>query len=52
MKCTSCNTEIKAKENFVIFECPNCGNVKIVRCESCKAMNVKYTCPSCGFTGP
>ncbi|MCS7093757.1 MAG: zinc finger domain-containing protein [Candidatus Aenigmarchaeota archaeon] len=52
MRCTSCNIEIKAKTNFVIFDCPYCGEEKIVRCNSCKASSTKYTCPKCGFTGP
>jgi predicted RNA-binding Zn-ribbon protein involved in translation (DUF1610 family) len=52
MRCTSCNVEIKAKENFVIFKCPNCGKTTIVRCASCKASGRKYTCSECGFVGP
>ena len=52
MRCTSCNTEIKAKENFVIFSCPKCGKETIVRCESCKDVGRKYVCSECGFVGP
>lgn len=52
MNCTSCNIEIKAKENYVVFNCPKCGNVTIVRCNSCKAVGRKYICNECGFAGP
>ena len=43
---------MKAKKNFVIFECPNCGETTIIRCNSCKALSIKYACPKCGFIGP
>jgi Zn-ribbon RNA-binding protein len=52
MRCNSCNVEIKAKENFVMFSCPKCGKTTIVRCKSCKADGRKYVCGECGFTGP
>ena len=52
MKCTSCKTPIKAKDNFVKFSCPNCGEVEIYRCNTCKSLSNKYTCPLCKFTGP
>ncbi|MEM5815009.1 MAG: zinc finger domain-containing protein [Candidatus Aenigmatarchaeota archaeon] len=52
MRCNSCNTNVNTKSNFVIFSCPNCGESKIIRCNSCKALNIKYVCPKCGFVGP
>jgi predicted RNA-binding Zn-ribbon protein involved in translation (DUF1610 family) len=52
MRCTTCNIEIASKENFVIFDCPKCGKIKIVRCNSCKSLGRKYSCSECGFVGP
>lgn len=52
LKCTTCKTNILAKDNFVKFKCPNCGEVEIVRCSTCKTLCNKYTCESCEFTGP
>ena len=52
MKCTSCGTDVRARENFVVFPCPKCGEAMIVRCERCKAIGRKYVCPKCGFVGP
>ena len=52
MKCTSCGKDIRAKDNFVRFLCPNCGKAEIIRCSTCKALSRKYKCPSCGFVGP
>ncbi|MEM5843669.1 MAG: zinc finger domain-containing protein [Candidatus Aenigmatarchaeota archaeon] len=51
-KCSTCKVNVLAKENFVKFECPSCGEALIVRCSTCKALSNKYTCPKCGFTGP
>ncbi|MCS7105743.1 MAG: zinc finger domain-containing protein [Candidatus Aenigmarchaeota archaeon] len=51
-KCSTCKVNVLAKENFVKFECPNCGETLIVRCSTCKALSNKYTCSKCGFTGP
>ncbi len=52
VKCTSCGTNILAKNNFVKFKCPNCGKVEIVRCSQCKALSNKYECSNCKFIGP
>ena len=51
-KCTTCNVDVLTKENFVKFACPNCGEVEIVRCFTCKNLSNKYICKSCQFTGP
>jgi len=52
MKCSSCNTHVLAKENFVKFNCPNCGESLIIRCSTCKALGNIYKCEKCGFEGP
>lgn len=40
--------------NFVEFACPSlsCTDGKVIRCKTCRENENKYTCPSCGFTGP
>jgi predicted RNA-binding Zn-ribbon protein involved in translation (DUF1610 family) len=40
------------KEKAVVFKCPNCGKVEIIRCNKCRKMSVPYVCPICGFQGP
>ncbi len=50
--CSSCNKPITPSEKGVVFPCPNCGDVIIWRCKSCRSMGVPYTCPKCGFSGP
>jgi len=49
MKCTSCGKETTG---YVSFKCPNCKEYTIVRCDKCRILGAKYTCPKCGFTGP
>ncbi len=51
-RCISCNRPIVPWERGVAFPCPNCGEVIIWRCESCRKMGVEYKCPKCGFVGP
>ena len=51
-RCISCNRPIVPWERGVAFLCPNCGEVVIWRCESCRKMGVEYKCPKCGFVGP
>ncbi len=51
-KCTSCGKLIVPWEKAVRFVCPNCGEVIIWRCASCRKMGVEYRCPKCGFVGP
>jgi len=48
--CTSCKKEVS--NDYVEFKCSECGNVKIVRCNNCRATSTKYKCPECGFEGP
>ncbi len=49
--CTTCNVNVLAKNNFVQFDCPNCGKERIVRCKTCKNLSNKYVCKSCSFVG-
>jgi hypothetical protein len=41
-----------AKDNFVQFDCPDCGKSRIVRCKTCKDLSNKYVCSECQFEGP
>ena len=52
--CSSCNRLVvpKGKEVGVSFKCPNCGEVVIWRCPSCRKQSKPYKCPKCGFEGP
>ncbi|HDJ66291.1 MAG TPA: DUF1610 domain-containing protein [Nitrososphaeria archaeon] len=50
--CTSCRRPIDPHERAVSFPCPNCGRVRIWRCEKCRELARPYICPSCGFRGP
>ncbi len=49
--CTSCKTKVSNMVGTVIFKCPKCSKVDIVRCERCRRVGIKYRC-SCGFEGP
>ena len=51
-RCTTCNEEITPNERSVSFECPNCGEEVIHRCEKCRELGNQYECPNCGFVGP
>jgi predicted RNA-binding Zn-ribbon protein involved in translation (DUF1610 family) len=50
--CSSCNKKIPIGENYSRFKCPNCLEVEIIRCKTCKSRIVEYICPKCGFRGP
>ena len=50
--CSTCGSHIMAKNNFVQFDCPECGKFRIVRCKSCKDHSNKYRCSECDFVGP
>lgn len=51
-ECTTCGKNLEAAESFVIFPCPQCGEVKLARCNRCKKLKNNYQCPECGFVGP
>ena len=50
--CSCCNKIIKPTENAIRFNCPQCGDVVIWRCEKCKKFSRNYRCPKCDFIGP
>lgn len=50
--CSTCGSHVMSKDNFVQFDCPECGGATILRCKTCKDLSNKYTCPSCEFVGP
>lgn len=51
IQCISCKKTITGT-GTARFKCPKCGKYEIVRCEHCRDIVVKYTCPECGFIGP
>jgi len=52
MKCTTCGKPLISEERFTKFKCPSCGEVEIIRCESCRVRKIPYVCEKCGFRGP
>lgn len=51
-KCISCQKSITNDTGSVEFNCPNCGEHKIIRCKQCRKIVAQYTCPKCNFVGP
>ena len=49
-KCSSCGTEVVT--GYSEFDCPKCGKIKIIRCESCRGLGIKAECIKCGFDLP
>ncbi len=52
LTCTSCNTRVTNLVGSIKFKCPKCAETEIVRCAHCRKIVARYTCASCGFTGP
>ncbi|MAG08751.1 RNA-binding protein [Candidatus Woesearchaeota archaeon] len=52
LTCSSCKKRITNQPGTAIFNCPDCGKFEIIRCKHCREIAAKYTCASCGFTGP
>ncbi|MDH5447938.1 MAG: zinc finger domain-containing protein [Candidatus Bathyarchaeota archaeon] len=50
--CTSCNRTIPPGTKVTKFNCPNCGEITIWRCQKCRKFGRHYKCPKCGFMGP
>ncbi|MBI2143186.1 RNA-binding protein [Candidatus Woesearchaeota archaeon] len=50
--CSSCKSQVTNQRGTASFSCPGCGKVEFVRCVSCRANAVRYTCQECGFSGP
>ena len=51
-KCVSCKKKVENSKGSVSFDCPSCGQVKIIRCVNCRKKAVKYKCANCEFEGP
>ena len=51
-RCSSCKTAIINVQGTVCFTCPKCTKQAIVRCERCRRLAARYTCPECGLEGP
>ncbi|MCL4346506.1 MAG: zinc finger domain-containing protein [Candidatus Thermoplasmatota archaeon] len=51
LKCSSCGIRLIGT-GVVSFLCPSCGETRIGRCAQCRDQGVRYTCVSCGFSGP
>ncbi len=50
--CSSCKKKIVNDPGAVVFKCPKCADMELVRCTNCRSNAVKYHCASCEFTGP
>ena len=51
--CLSCGRPIPPDDSgSTVFNCPNCGEVKIFRCSACREFVNPYECPKCAFEGP
>ncbi|NIP36174.1 MAG: DUF1610 domain-containing protein [Thermoplasmata archaeon] len=50
-RCTSCGVPL-TEQGRASFNCPQCGNVEMGRCNQCRGQGVQYACPECGFIGP
>ena len=49
--CSSCGIRLIGNKD-TSFTCPDCGAVKMGRCEQCRDQSIVYKCPKCGFAGP
>ncbi|MCK4670677.1 MAG: DUF1610 domain-containing protein [Nanoarchaeota archaeon] len=50
-QCSTCKQRITNTTGSVKFDCPNCGEVEIIRCGHCRSIAAGYKCPKCGFNG-
>ncbi|RLJ02838.1 MAG: RNA-binding protein [Candidatus Aenigmatarchaeota archaeon] len=50
--CSTCGVNLISEDDFVRFECPNCGETEIIRCKKCRRVKNHYKCEKCGFVGP
>ena len=51
LNCSSCGIRL-VDTGVVSFMCPGCGEKRIGRCAQCRDQGIRYTCSSCGFSGP
>jgi len=42
--CSSCNRPIMPGDKALRFNCPECGDILIWRCEKCRKFSRKYRC--------
>ncbi len=52
LRCVSCGKKVETENFWVEFDCPNCSEEKIIRCERCRRLANVYKCGKCGFEGP
>lgn len=52
MECNSCGINLIGSDDFVKFQCPQCGETTIIRCRKCRRKKNTYRCEKCGFEGP
>lgn len=50
--CSCCFRIIMPNDKCVKFNCPDCNERRIWRCESCRESARQYACQLCGFEGP
>ncbi|MDA4127988.1 MAG: zinc finger domain-containing protein [Thaumarchaeota archaeon] len=50
--CVSCNRPIMPGERAAKFDCPNCHEVLLWRCQKCRKFSRAYACVNCAFEGP
>ena len=50
--CSSCNKPIMPGDKASRFNCPECGDILVWRCEKCRKFSREYRCINCGFEGP
>ncbi|MBL7147560.1 MAG: RNA-binding protein [Nanoarchaeota archaeon] len=50
--CSSCKKRITNTLGTTRFKCPKCGKFEIIRCQHCRQIVAKYSCPLCKFEGP
>ncbi|MFX1285171.1 MAG: zinc finger domain-containing protein [Promethearchaeota archaeon] len=52
-RCNPCQVAVMPSQHGTTrFPCPSCGMIPIIRCERCRKLGNRYTCPNCGFSGP
>ncbi len=51
-ECASCLKKIALSKISVHFQCPECRERTLWRCNECRLLKVPYECKNCGFNGP
>ena len=50
--CSGCKKSIRNISGSASFKCPSCGKYEMIRCDHCRKISTRYTCPECNFEGP